>query len=156
MERLHSQYDDLNSRIDDMKNIIQDNIDRENNIWLENAEQNVSGEPSVELSVHLARLEECCRDLDTVLQYIPQVKATTQRERENIKVLYQSIFDAQKALDDVLQHPMGSLVNVQDEAELIAHAMEVLTQNKENFGAMSMFMRRWWAENFVVGKGTTT
>jgi hypothetical protein len=34
--------------------------------------------------------------------------------------------------------------------------MDVLTENKENFGSMSVFMRKWWADNFVLGVGSNT
>jgi hypothetical protein len=67
MEQLHAQYDDLQSRIDDMHNIIQNSIAEETNIWLQNTQQDTSEQPNPSLQVLVERLEECCRDLDIVL-----------------------------------------------------------------------------------------
>lgn len=156
MDMLHAKYDDLSSRISDLRQSIQNNIEVENTIWNENAEANIADQPSHDVMAYAQRLAEACNELDIVLQYIPELKATTKAEKENVQKLYQVIFDAQKALDDLLQDPNASMFNVQAEEELIATAMELLAENKENFGAMSVFMRRWWADNFVVGKGDNT
>ncbi len=127
-----------------------------NTIWNENVESIIQDEPSFDTVAYAQRLAEVCNELDIVLQYVPNLKATTKAEKENVNKLYQVIFDAQKALDDLLQDPNASNFDVRAEEELIATAMEVLTENKENFGAMSMFMRRWWANNFVIGRGGNT
>lgn len=156
MEALHAKYDDLSSRINDLRQAIQNNIEVDNTIWNENAESNTADQPSYDVMAYVQRLAEACNELDIVLQYIPEVKATTTAEKENIKKLYQVIFDAQKALDDLLQDQNASAFDVRAEEELIATAMEILAENKENFGAMSIFMRRWWADNFVIGKGDNT
>lgn len=156
MDMLHAKYDDLSSRINDLRQAIQNSIESENTVWNENAETITANEPSFSAMAYAQRLAEACNELDIVLQYIPELKATTQVEKENIKKLYQVIFDAQKALDDLLQDPDASMFDVRAEEELIATAMELLTENKDNFGAISMFMRRWWADNFVVGKGDNT
>jgi len=55
-----------------------------------------------------------------------------------------------------LQYEEASTTNLSPEIELIARAMEVLAENKENFGAMSVFVRKWWADNFVIGRGINT
>jgi len=156
MDMLHAKYDDISSRINDLKQAIQNSINFENIVWNENAETLITDEPSYDTQVYVQQLNDACNELDIVLQYIPQVKATTPAEKENVKKLYQVIFDAQRALDDLLQDPNASTIDVRAEEELIATAMEILAENKENFGAMSMFMRRWWADNFVVGKGDNT
>jgi hypothetical protein len=156
MDMLHAKYDDISSRTNDLKQVIQNSINFENIVWNENAETLITDEPSYDTQVYVQQLNDACNELDIVLQYIPQVKATTPVEKENVKKLYQVIFDAQRALDDLLQDPNASTIDVRAEEELIATAMEILAENKENFGAMSMFMRRWWADNFVVGKGDNT
>lgn len=156
IEVLHSKYDDLSSRINDLRQAIQNSIDAENTVWNENVESIIQDEPSFNTVAYAQRLAEVCNELDIVLQYVPNLKATTKAEKENVNKLYQVIFDAQKALDDLLQDPNASNFDVRAEEELIATAMEVLTENKENFGAMSMFMRRWWANNFVIGQGGNT
>ena len=155
-EVLHSKYDDLSSRINDLRQAIQNSIEAENTIWNENVESIIQDEPSFDTIAYAQRLAEVCNELDIVLQYVPNLKATTKAEKENVNKLYQVIFDAQKALDDLLQDPNASNFDVRAEEELIATAMEVLTENKENFGAMSMFMRKWWANNFVIGQGGNT
>ena len=155
-EVLHSKYDDLSLRINDLRQAIQNSIEAENTVWNENVESIIQDEPSFDTVAYAQRLAEVCNELDIVLQYVPNLKATTKAEKENVNKLYQVIFDAQKALDDLLQDPNASNFDVRAEEELIATAMEVLTENKENFGAMSMFMRRWWANNFVIGQGGNT
>jgi len=63
--------------------------------------------------------------------------------------MYQLVFEAQKLLDELLSHPEASTMDVTQEEEIIASTMEVMAENKKNFGAMNKFMMRWWATNFT-------
>lgn len=155
-QKIHAQFDDLQSRINTIHQTIQNSISAENNVWIENAEQFIQGEPSTETTVLAQNLSIACKELDAVLSKIPPLKPTAHIEKENVKKLYQVIFDAQKALDELLQDPNASMIDVRAEEELIASAMEFLAENKQNFGAMSIFVQKWWADNFVVGKSGNT
>ena len=60
-------------------------------------------------------LSDICNELDCTLTNIPGLKATTQEEKDNVKKLYQCVFDAQKALDMVLKDPNTNVVDVTSE-----------------------------------------
>lgn len=153
---LNSRYDDIQNRIAALKQAISRSIASENIIWQERAQKENIQEIPYDVQARINALSNACSELDLMLDYIPDTKATTQIEKENVKKLYQVIFDAQKALDDLLQDPDASQIDVTKEEELIASAMERLIENKDNFGAMSVFMCKWWADNFVTGSRTNT
>jgi hypothetical protein len=81
-------------------------INRDNNIYeevLESEINNMSSETSpVDFQVLLDRLHTACQELDLMLDEIPNLKPTTQREKDNIQKLIDTVFEAQLSLDDVL------------------------------------------------------
>ncbi len=91
IEVLHSKYDDLSSRINDLRQAIQNSIDAENTVWNENVESIIQDEPSFDTVAYAQRLAEVCNELDIVLQYVPNLKATTKAEKENVNKLYNPI-----------------------------------------------------------------
>ena len=153
---LNSRYEEIQNRINDLKQFINRNIAVENTIWNERVQTGAIQEIPIDTRVYLNRLTDACDQLDLMLEHVPDTKATTKIEKENVKKLYQVIFDAQRALDDLLQDENASQIDVTDKEELIASAMERLIENKDNFGAMSKFMCKWWADNFVIGSGNNT
>lgn len=147
---LHARYDNLIDRINEMKQVINrgDNLYEE--VW--NTGQFVPSETiSIDNKALLDRLHTVCQELDSMIDQIPDLKVTTQEEKNNIEQLIDLIFEAQRCLDDVLQNTDIQNIDVYPEQELIATALEKMAQNKEAFGSSSVFVRNWWATNFVVG-----
>jgi hypothetical protein len=96
-------------------------------------------------------LHDRCSQLDILMDKIPSLKVTTEAEKQDVKNIVNLIFDAQKALDDVLQDKRLYAMDFTREEELIASALELMAENKENFGEISTFVRNWWVTNFAVG-----
>ena len=94
-------------------------------------------------------LEDSCNELDLLLDEFTPGKPISAEDKALINKIYKAIFDAQCALDDVLQTKSLEGIDVTAEEELIASAVEKLVQNREYFGAASMFMQRWWLTNFT-------
>lgn len=112
--------------------------------------RNTSEDVPQSIQDKLAFLDDLCSELDRTLDLVPQWKAKDQSEKDAVYRLYQGIFDVQNALNDVLTDPEASEIDVTDEESLIAHAMEVITENRNNFGDASVFMQKWWLNNFVT------
>ncbi len=94
-------------------------------------------------------LDDSCRELDLLLDEFTPGKPISAEDKSLINKIYKAIFDAQCALDDVLQTKSLVGVDVTAEEELIASAVEKLVQNRQYFGAASMFMQRWWLTTFA-------
>ena len=156
LSQLQVQYEELENDILNIQTDIQDAINIESTIWGEQTQNSGIDDIPTETRYYMEALESACNDLDIAVQYMPKVKATTQDEKAAVKRVYNTLFEAQKALDDFLQLPEASITDVTNEEELIASVMEILAEHPENFGRASIFTRRWWANNFVIGKGNNT
>ena len=156
---LSSIYDDVTGKINEINDFIQKSKNKEYfDISFEELFKNEDLIPQ-EVEDKINYLSDICNELDCTLTNIPGLKATTQEEKDNVKKMYQCIFDAQKALDMVLKDPNTNVVDVTREQELIASAMEKLVENTANFGEMSRFVQKWWLEDFVIdntGTGNNT
>jgi hypothetical protein len=73
-----------------------------------------------------------------------------------VEAFIDGLFRAQLALDDVLSTQGMDAYDVTAEQELIATAIEKLTQNEESIGKPAIFAKRWWATQFVVGATNNT
>lgn len=151
LNTLHAQYDTLTDRINQLKTIINQQHNLYDEVWVGDTNGHISVQDMPEAHQMYARLKEICADLDLVLDEIPSLKITTETERNNIDKLIETIFDAQFILDRLLSDPYGAVLDLHNEEELIASALEKMAQNKENFGKAGMFVRRWWATQFAVG-----
>lgn len=94
-------------------------------------------------------LDDSCRELDLLLDEFTPGKPISEEDKVLINKIYKAIFDAQCALDDVLQTKSLEGIDVTAEEELIASAVEKLVQNRQYFGAASMFMQKWWLTTFT-------
>lgn len=94
-------------------------------------------------------LDDSCRELDLLLDEFTPGKPISEEDKVLINKIYKAIFDAQCALDDVLQTKSLEGIDVIAEEELIASAVEKLVQNRQYFGAASMFMQKWWLTTFT-------
>ena len=156
---LSNKYDDVIGKINEINDFIQKSKNKEYfDVSFEELFKNQDLIPQ-EVEDKINYLSDICNELDCTLTNIPGLKATTQEEKDNVKKLYQCVFDAQKALDMVLKDPNTNVVDVTREQELIASAMEKLAENTANFGEMSRFVQKWWLEDFVIdntGTGDNT
>ena len=95
-------------------------------------------------------LENACSELDMLVTSFVPSTPKTQDDKILIKKIYQAVFDAQNALNDVLSDPDTSNIDVSQEEELIASTMEKLVENRENFGQMCMFVQKWWITDLAT------
>ena len=148
---LEEKYNDLNSQLDDMNSELYSLTDAEDFVWHEvMLRQEPVAVPQRQQDL-LLRLSEACEELDSLISLVPNKKASTQKDRDNVKRLYQAIFDAQVALNDYLELDKENTIDVTREEELIAAAIEKLVENNENFGRLSVFVTQWWLNNFSKG-----
>lgn len=158
-KELSNKYDDVIGKISEINDFIEKSKNKEYfDVSFEELFKNQDLIPQ-EVEDKINYLSDICNELDCTLTNIPGLKATTQEEKDNVKKLYQCVFDAQKALDMVLKDPNTNIVDVTREQELIASAMEKLAENTVNFGEMSKFVQKWWLEDFVIdntGTGDNT
>lgn len=158
-KELSNKYDDVTGKINEINDFIQKSKNKEYfDVSFEELFKNQDLIPQ-EVEDKINYLSDICNELDCTLTNIPGLKATTQEEKDNVKKLYQCVFDAQKALDMVLKDPNTNVVDVTREQELIASAMEKLAENTANFGEMSRFVQKWWLEDFIIdntGTGNNT
>lgn len=151
IEQLTNTYNSIINNINEINDLIQK---RDQNKTFDASQDEMLQNQLIipqEVEDKIGHLSFVCNELDQVLDYIPGIKATTKEEKDNVKKLYQCIFDAQIALDQVLRDPEASKTDVSQEEQLIASAMEKLAENTENFGQMSKFVQKWWLDDFVIG-----
>jgi hypothetical protein len=99
---LHARYDSLIDRINEMKNLINRNENVYEDAWNSQISSQSQEDISVDSNALYDRLHNVCQELDSQLDIIPDLKVTTQEERNNIQRLIDLIFEAQRCLDDVL------------------------------------------------------
>lgn len=154
-KELSNKYDDVIGKMSEINDFIEKSKNKEYfDVSFEELFKNQDLIPQ-EVEDKINYLSDICNELDCTLTNIPGLKATTQEEKDNVKKLYQCVFDAQKALDMVLKDPNTNIVDVTREQELIASAMEKLAENTANFGEMSKFVQKWWLEDFVIDNTDT-
>lgn len=151
---LQSDYKSVVNKINEINDLIQKQ--EENKQFYGNDDISIKQEiVPIEIQDKVGRLSFMCQELDQMLDIVSGLTPTTEVEHENVIKLYQTIFDAQTALDAVLKDPEARQVDVTKEEELIASAMEKLAENTKSFGQMSKFVNKWWLENFVIDNTNT-
>ena len=151
IQTIAQQYDDLVEEVNELRDKLYSHINEEQLMW---HEINMQQEPvQVDQTQEdlLIRLTDACTELDNMLDLVPVKRVTTQTDKENVKKLYQAIFDAQVALNDYIEYDPSNTIDVTREEELIASAMERLAESNENFGRLNIFVKRWWLNNFSKG-----
>lgn len=153
MDNLTVQYNDVVSRLTQITQDIQKNINTENDALIEQIQATNLENMPTDVNAAVASLESACRELDLAMRYLPDMKATTQEERNAVRLIYSTLFDAQKKLDELLSMEEARSIDVTREEELIASILEKLAEHPENFDKSSMFVQNWWVNNFVIGRG---
>lgn len=154
ISNLQSNYKSVVNKINEINDLIQKQ--EENKQFYGNDDISIKQEiVPIEIQDKVGRLSFMCQELDQMLDIVSGLTPTTEVEHENVIKLYQTIFDAQTALDAVLKDPEAKQVDVTKEEELIASAMEKLAENTKSFGQMSKFVNKWWLENFVIDNTNT-
>lgn len=154
ISNLQSNYKSVVNKINEINDLIQKQ--EENKQFYGNDDISIKQEiVPIEIQDKVGRLSFMCQELDQMLDIVSGLTPTTEVEHENVIKLYQTIFDAQTALDAVLKDPEARQVDVTKEEELIASAMEKLAENTKSFGQMSKFVNKWWLENFVIDNTNT-
>ena len=150
VDELNQNYNDLIKKLNDVKQ----ESKRESKLdeYAEYYNDYVRGldDISQEQLDKIALLENACSELDMLVTSFVPVTPKTQEDRTLIKKIYQAVFDAQNALNDILSDPNTSNINVSQEEELIASTMEKLVENRENFGQMCMFVQKWWITDLAT------
>jgi hypothetical protein len=127
-----------------MKTLINQRSNLYDEVW-QQVKRNETEQQPVEHQIKLLVLKDVCADLDLLINELPDVKVTTETERNNVEAFIDSLFRAQLALDDVLSDQEMDYVDVQAEQEVITLAIEKLTKNEEGYGKPAVFAKRWWA-----------
>lgn len=155
LNSLHAQYDTLTDRIDEMRTLINQRSNLYDEVWQQSIPTETEQQP-IEVSTKLNRLSTTCTELSFALEELSTLPITTDVERNNLQKFIDVLFEAQIALDDLLQDKDASVIDVTPEESLITKAVETLAQNKEVLGKEAAFARRWWATQFAIGPSTNT
>lgn len=150
VDELNQNYNDLIKKLNDVKQ--ESKRESQLNEYAEYYSDYVRGldDISQEQLDKIALLGNACSELDMLVTSFVPVTPKTQEDRTLIKKIYQAVFDAQNALNDILSDPNTSNINVSQEEELIASTMEKLVENRENFGQMCMFVQKWWITDLAT------
>lgn len=151
IQTIAQQYDDLVEEVNELRDKLYGHINEEQLMWHEINMQQEPAQVDQTQEDLLVRLTDACTELDNMLDLVPVKRVTTQTDKENVKKLYQAIFDAQVALNDYIEHDPSNTIDITREEELIASAMERLAESNENFGRLNIFVKRWWLNNFSKG-----
>ena len=152
---IHAQYDTLQDRIDEMKTLINQRSNLYDEVW-QQRQQNETDQQPIEYETKLSILKDACSDLEVLIDELPDVRVTTDVERNNVEAFVDALFKAQLALDDVLSTQGMDAIDIASEQQLIATAIEILTKNEEGFGKPAVFAKRWWATQFAIGVTNNT
>lgn len=101
-------------------------------------------------------LQGRCVQLDHLLQQMPDAKAVTAEDKQNVKDLISLVIDTQTRFDELVSTEDVQNIPMFHERQLISVAMERLYKNKENWGIEHMFvpMKNWWLTKVVIADGS--
>lgn len=99
---------------------------------------------------NLNMLFNTCRDLDYMINMVPTGPVTTEREKTILNTFLATVQQAEDALNTVLQDSSIDNINIRQEQELIASAMEKIAKNKDYYGTPAVEVAKWWLTKFVL------
>ena len=153
-QQLQRQYDNINSAISEIKDKLEVATDDDEiyNDWVEYNLKYLADVDDDEIREKLSYLYSCCDTLDECNSLVPNEIPTTDGQKNGINNLLTALFDAQNALDYVLQTPGYEAYDLSKEEELIASTIERIVQHPDVFGNRGFSVQEWWKTNF----GSTT
>lgn len=104
----------------------------------------------------LNQVYDTCKNLDTLLSQMTDLRVTTAEERAKINELIYSIYDAQTAIDQIYgtkQFEPGVLLS---EQKLIALAINKLVSNSLIYGEAANKATQWWSTQFASNLGNVS
>ena len=99
---------------------------------------------------NLNMLFNTCRDLDYMINMVPTGPVTTEREKTILNTFLATVQQAEDALNTVLQDSSVDNINIRQEQELIASAMEKIAKNKDYYGTPAVEVAKWWLTKFAL------
>jgi hypothetical protein len=84
-----------------MKTLINQRSNLYDEVW-QQRQQNETDQQPIEYETKLSILKDACSDLEILIDELPDVRVTTDVERNNVEAFVDALFKAQLALDDVL------------------------------------------------------
>lgn len=156
IEQLTIQYNNIVKSINDIKNEIISDSETDNQIWQQLIQDIDIKEEDLNVQSKLDNLKFLCEELDLIIDKVPDVKITTDEERAYVQKLYQTLYDAQIALNDLLHDPNASQIDVTNEEEVIAVAIEKISNNNYNLGNEIIPIKRWWVNNVTLNEESNT
>lgn len=99
---------------------------------------------------NLNMLFNTCRDLDYMINMVPTGPVTTEREKTILNTFLATVQQAEDALNTVLQDSSIDSINIRQEQELIASAMEKIAKNKDYYGTPAVEVAKWWLTKFAL------
>ena len=99
---------------------------------------------------NLNMLFNTCRDLDYMINMVPTGPVTTEREKTILNTFLATVQQAEDALNTVLQDSSIDNINIRQEQELIASAMEKIAKNKDYYGTPAVEVAKWWLTKFAL------
>lgn len=103
-------------------------------------------------------LYETCRELDSNMQYVDILKSTVKYNQKQLVLLnklFDNIFDAQYYINRILIHPQNNNINITQELQLVASAMEKLSTIGQSKHKFVTNIQKWWITNMSMDPTTS-
>lgn len=148
------EYDDYIRSIESQLEELQSRKQEANDLLvLQNIEDGVVSETipfgAEEENPTVEYLRAICTDLDNKLQFLPIGPAVTDEERQNLQIIYRTIFDAQDILNQLLYTDKIDPSIVYHESKLILSAIEKVIVNQKMFEGISHDVMQQWLDAFI-------
>lgn len=148
--RVESMSDEVQMRISEVNEQIIQAIEEQKYIFETQQKEFEDQHPETDSIILLSRLNDTCRNLDILLDTVPNASVATETQKQLLNQFIVAVHEAQDALNDVLSNPETSKTNVRQEEELIASAMEKLVKNRQYYGEQAVEVGKWWLTRFTL------
>lgn len=143
-----SMLEEVKMKYEEVTEKLKDSIETERFVYSQFVPQFSTEEYSSMDNMNM--LFSTCRDLDYMINMVPTGPVTTNREKTILNTFLTIVQQAEDALNTVLQDPNIDSINIRQEQELIASAMEKIAKNKDYYGSPAIEVAKWWLIKFTL------
>lgn len=143
-----SMLEEVKMKYEEVTEKLKDSIETERFVYSQFVPQFSTEEYSSMDNMNM--LFSTCRDLDYMINMVPTGPVTTNREKTILNTFLTIVQQAEDALNTVLQDPNIDSINIRQEQELIASAMEKIAKNRDYYGSPAIEVAKWWLIKFTL------
>lgn len=143
-----SMLEEVKMKYEEVTEKLKDSIETEHFVYSQFVPQFSTEEYSSMDNMNM--LFSTCRDLDYMINMVPTGPVTTDREKTILNTFLTIVQQSEDALNTVLQDPNIDGINIRQEQELIASAMEKIAKNRDYYGSPAVEVAKWWLTKFAL------